>query len=125
MHRDHVPSLPPKFTLLGHTPVSAIQGMILQYESSPAQTHIFCVQGLRLSLILGFLMALTNPSSRQGHPEFLPDMVNKIIDVREKSGVLSDAETLKEARERAVREDDGKGIIGKAIWKVLGVEEPK
>jgi len=100
MHRDHVPVLPPKFLLLGSTPVSEIQGMILPYESSPSETHIFCVQG---------------------HPEFLPDIVNKIVDFRGKSGVMDPA-TVKDGHERAVREDDGRGAIGQAIWKVLGVE---
>ena len=46
MHKDHVPMLPPNFLLLGHTPISPVQGMILPYESNPSQTHVFCLQGL-------------------------------------------------------------------------------
>ena len=33
-----------------------------------------------------------------------------------------DAVTIKDGRDRAVRKDDGTGAIGRAIWKVLGVE---
>lgn len=58
-----------------------------------------------------------------GHPEFLPDIVNKIIDAREKMGAMN-ADTVKDGRERAVRRDDGIGIIGVAIWNVLGVKAP-
>lgn len=116
MHRDHVPTLPPRFLLLGSTTVSQIQGMILPYEHQPSQTHIFCLQGLccfreyQPWLIRTFV----------GHPEFVPDIVNKIIDVRGKSGAM-DATTVTEGRKRAVRPDDGTGTIGRAIWKVLGV----
>ncbi|KAF8576341.1 class I glutamine amidotransferase-like protein [Ramaria rubella] len=100
MHRDHVPVLPPKFQILGHTDNTANQGMIRMYDDQPSQTHIFCIQG---------------------HPEFLPDIVNKIVDVREKSGAM-DSATVKDGRRRAVRRDDGKSSIARAIWKVLGVE---
>ena len=51
MHRDEVPSLPPGFQLLGSTPVTQIQGMILPYEDNPSQTHIFSVQGKRQNSI--------------------------------------------------------------------------
>ena len=50
----------------------------------------------------------------------MPDIINKIVDVRGKSGDMN-AATVKEGRERAVRPDDGTGAIGRAIWKVLGV----
>lgn len=56
-----------------------------------------------------------------GHPEFVPDIVKKIVDAREKSGAM-DAATVKEGRERAIRPDDGTGIIARTIWKILGVE---
>ncbi|KAF8528408.1 class I glutamine amidotransferase-like protein [Hysterangium stoloniferum] len=99
MHRDHVPSLPPKFILLGSTSVSPVQGMILPCKDNASQVHVFCVQG---------------------HPEFLPDIVNKIVDAREKSGNMN-ADTVKDGRARAVRPDDGTGAIGRAIWQVLGI----
>jgi hypothetical protein len=49
------------------------------------------------------------------------DIVNKTVDVRGKSGAM-DAATVKDGYERAARPNDGTGIIGRAIWKVLGVE---
>ena len=57
----------------------------------------------------------------QGHPEFTADIVNAIIDVREKLGVMSE-EDVKEGRGRAGRHHEGYGIIGHTIWRVLGVD---
>lgn len=56
-----------------------------------------------------------------GHPEFTPDIVNRILDVRSNT-VVMDAETAADGRARAVKRDDGVGTIGKAIWKVIGVD---
>jgi len=95
MHRDHVPALPPSVALLGSSPKAPIQGMVSRFPSG--DIHILTVQG---------------------HPEFNPDIVHKIIDAREASGVL-DAETVKEARVRASQRDDGIGLIGRAVWQAL------
>lgn len=58
----------------------------------------------------------------QGHPEFIPDIVNRIIDVRSAKGVL-DGATTREARERAGREMvGGQGVVGKGGNKVDGLE---
>ncbi|KAG8950407.1 hypothetical protein FRC03_012861 [Tulasnella sp. 419] len=103
MHRDHVPNLPPSFKLLASSIDSPNQGMISEYSDQGDDLkgiHIFTVQG---------------------HPEFSPDIVHKIIDTRELSGVM-DSETVKEGRRRADERDEGTGRIGKAIWKVLGVD---
>ena len=105
MHRDHVPTLPPGFLLLGYSPVCAVQGFVLRYPDSEAgdiagKTHIFAVQG---------------------HPEFLPGIVHKIVDAREASGVM-DASTVAMGRSQAGINDDGVDVIGKAIWRILGVE---
>jgi hypothetical protein len=43
------------------------------------------------------------------------------VDAREKSSIM-DAATVRDGRDRAIREDDGRGVIGRAMWKVLGVE---
>jgi len=107
MHRDHVTSLPPSFELLGSSPVAPNQGMALRYRSgdvdnlSSNNIHVLTVQG---------------------HPEFNPDIVSKMVDAREASGVL-DAETVKAGREKGVLRDDGTGPIGRTIWRVLGVDE--
>ncbi|KAG8991086.1 hypothetical protein FRB94_012872 [Tulasnella sp. JGI-2019a] len=95
MHRDHVPELPPSAELLASSPIAPVQGIISRYASGGI--HVLSVQG---------------------HPEFSPDIVSKIIDVRESSGIL-DAETIKEARIKAAKRDDGIGLIGQAIWQVL------
>ncbi|KAL5504984.1 hypothetical protein ACEPAH_7647 [Sanghuangporus vaninii] len=108
MHRDHVPTVPPSFHLLGSSPIAPVQGLVrfassgstsLSEDAEPKDIQILTVQG---------------------HPEFTSFIVNSIIDVREKNGAMS-PEIAKEGRERAVRPDEGTGIIGRTIWKVLGV----
>ena len=99
MHRDHVTTMPPSFELLGKTSIAPVQGMALRYPSTQ-EIHVFTVQG---------------------HPEFNPDIVGKIVDAREASGVM-DAETVKGARGRTNKRDDGNGPIGRAIWKVLAAQ---
>jgi len=104
MHRDHVPSLPPNFLLLGSTPKCGIQGMLLPYSDRKGleeleDVHILCVQG---------------------HPEFVPGIVERVIDAREKSGIL-DEPTAQEGRHRGAQDDDGVGAIARAIWKISGV----
>lgn len=54
----------------------------------------------------------------QGHPEFLPDIVQKMVDAREASGVLS-KEVAAEARIRANREHDGVDAVAKAFWDMV------
>lgn len=39
MHRDHVPSLPPSFELLGSTPACAIHGMVRLADASAPFSH--------------------------------------------------------------------------------------
>lgn len=104
MHKDHVPVIPENFTLLGSTAVSQNQGMVKRYTTSSQQWKA------------GEIHVLTV----QGHPEFSPDIVNLVVDAREKSGVM-DAETVRTAREKANKRDDGVGPIGKAVFAVLGV----
>ena len=104
MHRDHVPSIPPKFQLLGSTEKSPVQGMVLPNASATEITslsdiHILCVQG---------------------HPEFTADIVLKLVDTREASGVF-DGSTARDARHRAGLEHDGIEVIGKVIWKLFGL----
>ncbi|KIM24847.1 hypothetical protein M408DRAFT_17475 [Serendipita vermifera MAFF 305830] len=110
-HRDHVPTLPPGFILLGSTTVSAIQGMLLPYPTwsaealpSAGETHILTVQG---------------------HPEFTGPIVEKIVEVRAKRGILDGPRAAK-AKADGYNPHDGKGCIGQAIWKVMlaGVDTP-
>jgi hypothetical protein len=54
----------------------------------------------------------------QGHPEFTTGIVNEIIRVRGKSGVM-DKDTVENGLIRADDRNDGDGTIGRAIWEVL------
>ncbi|BGP34819.1 hypothetical protein JCM10296v2_006643 [Rhodotorula toruloides] len=102
MHRDHVPSLPPSFELLGSTPACAVHGMVRLVDPSAPFSH-------------------TNISAvtLQGHPEFDGEMVNTIIDAREAGGVISRA-VAEESREYAGERDDG-AWIGRVLLRMFGV----
>lgn len=105
MHRDHVPGLPPNFHLLGSTAISMNQGMVR-----------FSTTEKPLTLALEDINIFTV----QGHPEFTESIVSAIVDVRAKSGVI-DAKIAEEAIRRKDDRNDG-CVIGKAIWKILGVQ---
>lgn len=146
MHRDHVPSLPPSFELLGSTPACAIHGMVrLVDPSAPfsySNVSAVTLQGalwrmplavdralplpLSLSLAVGpgpetdRVFALARfPSEMAGHPEFDCEMVNAIIDAREEGGVIS-REVATASREHAGERDDG-AWVGRVLLRVLGV----
>lgn len=122
MHRDHVPTLPPNTELLASSAVAPVQGMISRYPSGGI--HILTVQG-HPGEPLGFSDKAADPDSDFDRgTEFSPDIVSKIIDTREASGVL-DAETVKEARIRAAKRDDGVALIGRACWQVLAPTDSK
>jgi hypothetical protein len=55
----------------------------------------------------------------QGHPEFSPDIVCKIIDAREKSGVLP-KELADESRKYAAERDEGIRLGG-VVLSILGI----
>lgn len=99
VHRDHVPKLPDNFALLGSTSVCAIQGMVRPASASKlSDVKIFCLQG---------------------HPEFSPDIVTEIINVREAKGILN-KELADKSREYAAMHDEGVGI-GATILRIIGV----
>ncbi|BGP02920.1 putative glutamine amidotransferase [Rhodotorula toruloides] len=102
MHRDHVPSFPPSFELLGSTPACAIHGMVRLVDPSAPFSHTN-------------IAAVT----LQGHPEFDSEMVNTIIDAREAGGVIS-REVAEESREYAGERDDG-AWIGRVLLRMFGV----
>lgn len=54
-----------------------------------------------------------------GHPEFTPDIVQKVIDAREKNGVFS-PEMVEQSRKHAVERDEGIRIA-RVILEVLGM----
>lgn len=106
MHQDHVPEVPPTFHLLGSTDVAPNQGMVRFRSASPhasptrlSDVHIVTVQG---------------------HPEFNEPIVSKIVAARAQAGILS-AATVADATRRAGGQNDGIGVIGKAILRIYGV----
>jgi hypothetical protein len=106
MHRDHVPSVPPSFHLLGSTSVTRNQGMV---QFSDLNARVPEVDGSMPSIHILTL---------QGHPEFTTGIVKEIIRVRGKSGAM-DKDTAENGLIRADDRNDGDGIIGRAIWEVL------
>lgn len=105
MHRDHVPTVPLKFHLLGSTPVSYNQGMVrFSPDADPEKQDLKDVQIFTV----------------QGHPEFDEGIVSGLVEVRAKSGVFS-AEVAADAERRRKWRNDGVPVLGKAIWAVLGV----
>ncbi|TRM60999.1 class I glutamine amidotransferase-like protein [Schizophyllum amplum] len=100
MHRDHVPDVVPGFRLLGSTPICRNHGMVKYADTDPQSIHILTVQG---------------------HPEFTAQMVDKIVDARAQGGVL-DARTAQDYATRRAWTNDGVTIVGRTIWKSLGVE---
>ncbi|KAJ6600813.1 class I glutamine amidotransferase-like protein [Mycena sp. CBHHK59/15] len=106
MHRDHVPTVPPTFHLLGSTDVSLNQGMV-RFQSTDASPS-----GISLSDIHIFTV--------QGHPEFNEPIMTKMVEARSQSGII-DMVTAQDAVRRAAWRNDGVGVVGKTIWGLLGV----
>ena len=106
MHRDHVPVVPPPFHLLGSTPITENQGMVLFSDSdTPLPTPDAPIPPIHILTL-------------QGHPEFTAHIVKEIVKVRSESGVM-DKKTAENARLCADLHNDGVGPIGHAIWRVL------
>lgn len=106
MHRDHVPVVPAPLHLLGSTTIATNQGMVLFSDpDTPLPTLDTPIPQIHILTL-------------QGHPEFTADIVKKIVKARSESGVM-DKETAEHAWPRADWHNDGVGLIGKAIWRVL------
>lgn len=121
MHRDHVPSVPPSFHLLGSTPVSPVQGLVRFRSSSLTDSAITSIDPPASDIppverTLKDVHILT----LQGHPEFTAPIVKKIIDAREEAGILK-GDVVKVAREKEEQgwRNDGVGVVGKAVWGVV------
>ncbi|KAF8729144.1 hypothetical protein AX14_006326 [Amanita brunnescens Koide BX004] len=107
MHEDHVPSVPLNFHLLGSTPVSINQGMVRFYgDSAPRSANDINPDDVHILTL-------------QGHPEFTEPIITGAIERRLASGII-DMETAKEAMGRRYGPNDGVGIIGRAVWNVIG-----
>ncbi|TFK37013.1 class I glutamine amidotransferase-like protein [Crucibulum laeve] len=115
MHRDHVPEVPPTFQLLGSTAVTPNQGMVRFYSPSPTSSSS-SPQTTPSPTSLSQIHILTV----QGHPEFTKSIVSGIVKQRTYSGVI-DSEAAEDAERRKDWRNDGVGVLGKAVWGVLGV----
>lgn len=110
MHRDHVPAVPPTFHLLGSTPIAHNQGML----------RLFSAPDAAVSAPTSIDPADVHILTLQGHPEFTAPISEAIIEVREGTGVLDKA-TADGARARMGWRNDGVRVVGRAVWRVLGV----
>jgi GMP synthase-like glutamine amidotransferase len=120
MHRDHVPHVPAPFLPLGNTPIAANQGMIL-LSSRSSQLADNSATSATGETTTAFAPGDIHILTVQGHPEFTNAIVNKVVDAREGSGVLT-AATASDARDRnATLQHDGVDIVGRAMWRILGV----
>jgi len=134
MHRDHVPSVPPTFHLLGSTDISPNQGMVRFAPPSPSSnstndilppdsSNATCTNAvLQPAQPLPPIQILTV----QGHPEFTCPIVSSIIEQRVASGAIAtpaaeDARRrLEEAEaQKTPRSDDALGLVGRVVWGVI------
>ncbi|KAK8850650.1 hypothetical protein IAR55_004569 [Kwoniella newhampshirensis] len=109
MHRDVVPSVPAGCHLLLKTQKCPVHSMVRYHPASTPTKP--------LAQIL----------TVQGHPEFTPPIVSKLIDARSAAGIF-DEEATAEARRRFGGKDgsggEGYGRVGWAVWRVLLQEIP-
>lgn len=121
MHRDHVPSVPPSFHLLGSTPVTPVQGLARFRSSSSTNSTVTSTDPPASEL---------PPSQRtlkdvhiltlQGHPEFTAPIVKKIIDAREEAGILKgDIVEVARKKEEDGWRNDGVSVVGRTVWEVV------
>ena len=102
MHRDHVPTVPPSFHLLGSSPTSHNQGMVRFSSRANPSTPLPPIQIITI----------------QGHPEFNEPIVTAITEQQVQSGSISQ-EAAADAGTRRFWKTDGVDVVGKAIWEVL------
>lgn len=110
MHRDHVPEVPKSCILLASTPTSQNQGYI-RFPPSVVPPSSITPQSIKDIQIF----------TVQGHPEFTKSIVSKLVEAREEKGII-DKPTAEDSRRRADWRNDGISVIGKVMWKILGVE---
>ncbi|TFK65993.1 class I glutamine amidotransferase-like protein [Pluteus cervinus] len=111
VHRDHVPEIPPAFHILATTQICYNQAMVRLYPTSSPENSTPHVAP-NLSNVHIFTI--------QGHPEFIEPIVSKIVEIRSQSGIIG-AEVVADAIRRKDWRNDGVAVVGKAIWRVLGV----
>ncbi|KAL0958822.1 hypothetical protein HGRIS_014141 [Hohenbuehelia grisea] len=115
MHRDHVPAVPPSLELLGSSPVAYNQGMV-RYASADSTGSQADSQSSRPLTDIQILTV-------QGHPEFTKPIVSAIVALRSSSGIFDKALADDVARRSDFR-NDGVPVIGKVMWRILGIDAP-
>ncbi|KAI9456748.1 class I glutamine amidotransferase-like protein [Russula earlei] len=105
LHRDHVPTIPPSFHLLGSTSVTRNQGMVR-----------FSDPGACLPVPDGSMPKI-HILTLQGHPEFTAEIVKEVIRARSERGII-DKDTAEDGLIRADERNDGV-IVGRVIWQVI------
>ena len=104
MHRDHVPTVPPSFELLGSTDVCHNQGMVrCNYDGSGSLAKLSDIQILTV----------------QGHPEYTKSIISKLVGIRANNGTFT-PELAQDAIERNELRNDGVEVIARTVWKILG-----
>ncbi|KAJ7705335.1 class I glutamine amidotransferase-like protein [Mycena rosella] len=106
MHQDVVPEVPPTFHLLGSTDVALNQGMV-QFNSAAAPASPVSLSDIHIFTV-------------QGHPEFTEAIMTKMVATRAEQKII-DAATAADAVRRAGWQNDGVGVVAKAILGIYGV----
>ena len=104
MNKDHVPTVPPGFELLGSTDLCHNQGMV---KYTPDESG-----GLAK---LSDIQILTV----QGHPEFTKGIVSMLVGFRAEKGILT-PECAKDAIKRNELMNEAHVVVSKAVWKIIG-----
>jgi len=104
MHRDHVPTVPSGFELLGSTGTCHNEGMV-KYTSDESgklaklsDIHILTVQG---------------------HPEFTRDIVAMLVGFRAENGILTPECAQDAIKRNDELRDEPPQLVGKAVWQIL------
>ena len=105
MNRDHVPTVPPGFELLGSTDICHNQGMV---KYTPDESGKLAK--------LSDIQILTV----QGHPEFTKSIISLLVGFRAEKGILT-PECAQDAIRRNELHNDSPEVVGNAVWKILGV----
>ena len=105
MHRDHVPEVPYSCELLGSSTICYNQGFV-RYGPTSGRRSLRDIQIFTV----------------QGHPEFTRRIVDTVVDARATTGVFDQA-LVEDARSRAGWRNDGADVIGKVIWRIIGVDD--
>ncbi|KAF9234196.1 class I glutamine amidotransferase-like protein [Melanogaster broomeanus] len=120
MHRDHVPTSPPNFHIIGSTSITPNHVMVMFHPWSTPPLEVLNSSSPNVPLSSIHILTV------QGHPEFTEPIMSKLIDAR--VGILGE-ELAADGRLRAGgifgrRHDgqacDGVRTVGKVIWGVLG-----